>query len=98
MEVKAELDCTEGDLHSVRKMGEAALPVTYCISIHQPVMKDCNSSIKVGDYERSKSQTLKFTNVKTHQVLCALRMGVDCWLLVRAVVTSVFVSDGAAGS
>jgi len=23
---------------------------------------------------------------------------VDCWLLVRAVVTSVFVSGGAAGS
>jgi len=36
---------------------------------HQPVMKVCNNSIKVGDYKRSKSQTLKFTNVKTHQIL-----------------------------
>jgi len=35
----------------------------------QPVMKGCNRNIEVGDYERSKSQTLKFTNVKTPQVL-----------------------------
>jgi len=57
-----ELDCPESDLHS-RKVGKANLPCTWShSSLLEPVVEGKN---KMGDYKRSKSQTLRFTNTET---------------------------------
>jgi hypothetical protein len=58
-----ELACPESDIHSSRRVGKANLPSTWSnSSLLEPVVEGQN---KMGDYKRSKSQTLRFTNTET---------------------------------
>jgi len=55
---------TDSDLQNGKTIGEADAPVMWCCS-NEPVTKFQTNGAKIGYQERSKSRTMRFTNVET---------------------------------
>jgi hypothetical protein len=66
-------------LRSIRRLREAASPSTLSPpDLSEPVRKDLSCGIKMGDNEKSKSRTSKFTNFEA--LLCIILWDLMCKL------------------